>query len=109
MRKFSSYGPIDTELHYYAPRTELLDRAYLQVVGENPEKGGRYTTVWGPQQTGKALTQAAQYGRQLGLTEIVLANFVEAIDDAHRQQYETAYHDAPTGVTVTPVFLATGS
>ncbi len=53
MRKFSSYGPIDSELHYYAPRTGLLDKAYVQLVGENPEKGGHYITVWAPRQTGK--------------------------------------------------------
>ncbi|MCP4133888.1 MAG: AAA family ATPase, partial [bacterium] len=54
MRKFSSYGPVDTELHYYAPRQELIDRAYKQLVGDNPEKGGHYITVWAPRQTGKS-------------------------------------------------------
>jgi len=54
MRKFSSYGPPDTELHYYAPRKELLERAYSQLIGENPEKGGHYVTVWAPRQTGKS-------------------------------------------------------
>jgi len=53
MRKFSSYGPIDTELHYYAPRTELSAKAYTQLIGDNPEKGGHYITVWAPRQTGK--------------------------------------------------------
>jgi hypothetical protein len=53
MRKFSSYGPVDVDLHYYAPRQALLERAYEQLVGENPAKGGHYITVWGPRQTGK--------------------------------------------------------
>lgn len=53
MRTFSSYGPIDTELHYYAPRTNLIAKAYTQLLGENPEKGGHYITVWAPRQTGK--------------------------------------------------------
>ncbi|MBM3235363.1 ATP-binding protein [Candidatus Poribacteria bacterium] len=53
MRKFSSYGPIDTELHYYAPRTALIDRAMLQLVGEIPNKDGHYITVWAPRQCGK--------------------------------------------------------
>ncbi|MCP4133686.1 MAG: AAA family ATPase, partial [bacterium] len=53
MRKFSSYGPINTKLHYYAPRQELIDNAYIQLVGENPEEGGHYMTVWAPRQTGK--------------------------------------------------------
>ena len=54
MRKFSSYGQIDTELHYYAPRNALIDQAYTQLIGEKPEKGGHYMTVWAPRQTGKS-------------------------------------------------------
>jgi hypothetical protein len=42
MRKFSSYGPIDRELHYYVPRNELVDSAYQQLLGDNPKKGGHY-------------------------------------------------------------------
>ncbi len=53
MRKFSSYGSVDTELHYYAPRKKLSERAYSQLIGENPDKGGHYITAWGPRQTGK--------------------------------------------------------
>ena len=32
MRKFSSYGPIDTDLHYYAPRQALIDQAMADLV-----------------------------------------------------------------------------
>jgi len=53
MRKFSSYGPVDPELHYYVPRQELVDFAYQQLLGDNPNKGGHYITVWAPRQTGK--------------------------------------------------------
>ena len=53
MRRFSSYGPINTKLHYYAHRETLIDRAYTQLIGENPEEGGHYITVWAPRQTGK--------------------------------------------------------
>jgi hypothetical protein len=53
MRRFSSYGPVDKDLHYYVPRQELIDYAHLQLVGENPQKGGHYITVWAPRQTGK--------------------------------------------------------
>ena len=53
MRKFSSYGPIDPELHYYVPRQELVNGAYQQLLGDNPDKGGHYITVWAPRQTGK--------------------------------------------------------
>ncbi len=53
MRRFSSYGPIDIDEHYYVPRNELLEIGYTQLTGENPEKGGHYFTVWAPRQTGK--------------------------------------------------------
>ena len=61
MRKFSSlplsgqaYGPVDTDLHYYVPREDLVEQAYTQLVGENPNKGGHYITVWAPRQRGKS-------------------------------------------------------
>ncbi|WP_069472109.1 AAA-like domain-containing protein [Candidatus Marithrix sp. Canyon 246] len=47
MRKFSSYGPIDLDLHYYVPRQELIDKAFQH------NKGGHYITIWAPRQTGK--------------------------------------------------------
>lgn len=53
LRKFSSYGPIDKDLHYYVPRTELIEAAYCQLMGDVPEKGGHYVTVWAPRQCGK--------------------------------------------------------
>ncbi len=56
MRKFSSYGPIDTDLEYYAPRKELIAKAHRQLLGEDPKKGGHYITVWAPRQTGKSWT-----------------------------------------------------
>lgn len=48
MRRFSSYGPVDKEVHYYAPRAELIEFAYKQLMGDNPQKGGHYITVWAP-------------------------------------------------------------
>ena len=56
MRTFSSYGPINTKLHYYAPRKELLEFAHRQLIGGNPEEGGHYITVWAPRQAGKSWT-----------------------------------------------------
>ena len=53
MRRFSSYGPVNPKLHYYAPRTELIEQALLQLLGEAPEADGHYITVWAPRQTGK--------------------------------------------------------
>ncbi|RKZ52327.1 MAG: hypothetical protein DRR16_16335 [Candidatus Parabeggiatoa sp. nov. 3] len=53
MRKFSSYGPIEPELHYYVPRQELIDGAIQHLLGDNPDNGGQYISVWAPHQTGK--------------------------------------------------------
>ncbi len=53
MRRFNSYGPINTNVHYYAPRKELIAGAFTQLVGENSAAGGNYITVWAPRQTGK--------------------------------------------------------
>ena len=53
MRRFNSYGPIDTEEHYYAPREALIANTCTQLTGPNPQKGGHFITVWAPRQTGK--------------------------------------------------------
>ena len=53
MRRFISYWPVDPDLHYYSPRKELIEKAYTQLLGEDPRKGGHYFTVWAPRQTGK--------------------------------------------------------
>ncbi len=53
MRRFSSYGPVNKDLHYYVPRQELIDHVCLQLLGENPDEGGHYITVWAPRQRGK--------------------------------------------------------
>ena len=53
MRRFNSYGPIDTDIHYYAPRKELIARTFTQLVGEKSSEEGSYLTVWAPRQTGK--------------------------------------------------------
>ncbi|MCU0285512.1 MAG: AAA-like domain-containing protein, partial [Acidobacteria bacterium] len=53
MRKFSSYGPIVNASEFYAPREELIEKTYINLIGENPPEGGHYFTVWAPRQTGK--------------------------------------------------------
>ncbi|MDM8563699.1 hypothetical protein QUF54_10130, partial [Candidatus Marithioploca araucensis] len=57
----------------------------------------------------QALKQAAKYGKQLGLTEVWLVLFVEAVDDQNRQRFEMVYTDPKTGVVVHPLFVQTGS
>ncbi|OQY48615.1 MAG: hypothetical protein B6242_01885 [Anaerolineaceae bacterium 4572_78] len=58
MRKFFSYGPLDKDLYYYVPRTKLIDFGLLQLLGENPKKGGHYITVWAPRQQSKTWIMA---------------------------------------------------
>ena len=63
MRQFTSYGPIDTDEHYHAPRTEIIHHAMNQLIG-NHEKGGHYITIWAPRQTGKTWVMQ-QVARQI--------------------------------------------
>ncbi len=80
MRTFSSYGQIHTDLNYYAPRTALLDRAYTQLLGEYPEEGGHYITVWAPRQTGKStvMLEAVKRLRQLEQFDTVILTLESA-------------------------------
>ena len=73
MRKFSSYGQIQTQVHYYAPRTELIDRAYRQLLGESSDEGGHYITVWAPRQTGKSSVMLEVVKRLKGLEQFEVA------------------------------------
>lgn len=53
MRKFVSYGPVNPNSDYYAPREALIERTLTHLVGGSELEGGHYITVWGPRQTGK--------------------------------------------------------
>jgi len=76
MRRFSSYGPVDTDLHYYCPRKELIDKGFAQFLGQDPGKGGHYFTVWAPRQCGKTwvMQQAVKLVRQTGLYEVAICS-----------------------------------
>ncbi len=80
MRKFSSYGPINTNLHYYAPRTALIEHAYTQLVGEDTDRGGHYITVWAPRQTGKTwlMQQVVRKIKTQGDFEVVITTLQSA-------------------------------
>ena len=52
MRRFHSYGPVDSRHHFCVPRTELVTRCVEQMVGI-PDEGGHYFTLWSPRQCGK--------------------------------------------------------
>ena len=53
MRKFFSYGPVNCKIHFCVPRTQFIENAITQLVGEDGEDFGHYFTVWAPRQTGK--------------------------------------------------------
>mgnify|MGYP001826872010 CR=1 FL=1 len=73
MSKFSSYGQIQTHVHYYAPRTELIDRASTRLLGETPDEGGHYITVWAPRQTGKSSVMLEVVKRLKGVEQFEVA------------------------------------
>ncbi|MBK8259631.1 MAG: hypothetical protein IPK82_44115 [Polyangiaceae bacterium] len=52
MRRFSSYGPVDSRFHFSVERRQLVENCVSQLVGE-PDEGGHYFTIWAPRQTGK--------------------------------------------------------
>ncbi len=76
MRKFSSYGPPNTKLHYYAPRTELITSAINELKGDEHEEGGHYITVWAPRQTGKTwiMQEVLSKLKQETLFDVVFIN-----------------------------------
>jgi hypothetical protein len=82
MRRFTSYGPINTKLHYYAPKKELIERAYTQLMGENPLEGGHYITVWAPRQCGKTwiMQQVLQQIEKTGQIDVVKVD-LEHLED----------------------------
>ncbi len=55
-----------------------------------------------------ALAQAAGYGEQLGLKEILAVFFVESIDPKTLAKYQALFTDETTGVKVNPIFVITG-
>ena len=53
MRRFTSYGPVESAAHFAVERRELVNQCVEQLVGTPEERGGHYFTIWGPRQTGK--------------------------------------------------------
>jgi hypothetical protein len=52
MRRFHSYGPVDSEQHFCVERRELVEECVRMLAGDL-DKGGHYFTIWAPRQTGK--------------------------------------------------------
>ncbi|MCP4352889.1 MAG: hypothetical protein GY795_46150 [Desulfobacterales bacterium] len=82
MRKFSSYGPVDRDIHYHVPRKELVESSYMQLTGEYPEKAGHYITVWAPRQAGKTwiMQQVAEKIKTAGKFEVAVLTMEFARD-----------------------------
>ncbi len=93
MRRFSSYGPIDTELHYYVPREKLIEKAYTRLVGEVPEKEGHYITVWAPRQCGKTWV----------MQQILFRLQKEAQFDVLKINLEHLKYETDTGVIISTI------
>jgi len=73
MRKFSSYGPIDTARHFYVPRQQLLSKAYTQLLGENHKEGGYYITVWAdkPAKPGSCNKYCGEFGKKSSMRNLM--------------------------------------
>ncbi len=80
MRKFSSYGPVNKNRHYYVPRTELVEKTLARLTGETPDEGGHYVTVWAPRQCGKTGLMREVVGRirETGSFEVGLISMQSA-------------------------------
>ncbi|MCP4109250.1 MAG: hypothetical protein GY749_27615 [Desulfobacteraceae bacterium] len=87
-KKFSSYGPVISKLHFHAPRKELINRAYTQLVGEVPEEGGHYITIWAPRQAGKTwvMQQVAQKIKKTGKFDMAILTMEFARDLQNPEQ-----------------------
>ncbi len=74
---------MNTKLHYYSPRKELISKAYVQLVGEIPEEGGHYITVWAPRQAGKTwiMQQTVRKIREQGDFEIAIITMQSAKEE----------------------------
>ncbi len=79
MRKFSSYGPVNKRRHFYVPRTELVDVATTELIGDIPEEGGHYITVWAPRQCGKTWLMRETLWRLEKDDEFVYADAVDVL------------------------------
>lgn len=53
MRRFTSYGPVESKVNFGVERRELVERCIGQLLGDPDESGGHYFTIWGTRQTGK--------------------------------------------------------
>ncbi|MCP5046413.1 MAG: ATP-binding protein [bacterium] len=93
MRRFSSYGPIDPEEHYHAPRKDLIAKGVAQLIGENPRKGGHYITVWAPRQCGKTwvMQEVVQQIKQSGQYHVGIFSLESVKEEKDIKEVLTAF------------------
>jgi len=80
IRKFHSYESVDTDIHYYVPREELIEQGYSHLLGDTPQRGGHYITVWAPRQTGKSwiMREIVDRIRKIGDFEVAILTMQSA-------------------------------
>ncbi len=62
MRRFHSYGPVNSKLHFAVSRKQLVSSCLENLIGD-PDEGGHYFTIWAPRQAGKTwLMQQVKQG-----------------------------------------------
>ena len=90
MRRFNSYGPIDTNVHYYAPRKELIAGVFTKLMGEHLSEGGHYitVTVWAPRQTGKTwvMQEVIEKIDQIGQYDIAIITLDRAKNEIEEKE-----------------------
>jgi len=88
MRRFSSYGPVDKDIHYYVPRQELIEKGYTLLLGESPEEGGHYLTVWAPRQRGKTwiMQEAIDHIKQINQFDVVMTSVGRAKEQEKEEE-----------------------
>lgn len=86
MRRFHSYGPIDTRFHFGVERRALVQQCVQQLVGE-PDEGGHFFTIWAPRQAGKTwlMRRAIQeirttYGDRFVIGALSMQGLLKATD-----------------------------
>ena len=96
MRTFSSYGPVNTEQNFYVPRKALVDRITQQLLGDDPDTGGHYITVWAPRQRGKTwlMQQVAAQIDELGDFEVGIITMQSAQEVKDEQRVLQIFVDS---------------
>lgn len=85
VRRFSSYGPVDPDIHFCISRERQITQICYQLVGE-PKKSGHFFTVFAPRQSGKSTVLnrvvarlRATHGEQLHIGSSILHHMTRRV------------------------------